>query len=73
MAEEIWEHSRSDDDARVGPRLERGIINKQSHESLKEARSPTLAGNDGTGDEPTRWMAVETIERRKPHGGRTRD
>ena len=23
MAKEIWEHSRSDDDARVGPRLER--------------------------------------------------
>ena len=78
MAEEILEHSRSDDDARVEPRLTRSttelhIISKQLHESSKEARSPTLAGNDGTGDEPTRWMAVETIERRKPYGGRTRD
>ena len=78
MAEEILEHSRSDDDARVGPRLTRSttelhIISKQLHESSKEARSPTLAGNDGTGDEPPRWMAVETVERRKPYGGRTRD
>ena len=23
MAEEMWKHSRSDDDARVGPRLDR--------------------------------------------------
>ena len=79
MAKEIWEDSRSDDDARVGPRLERdpplsftSSANSYTNRQ-REARSPTLAGNDGIGDEPTRWMAVETIERKKPYGGRTRD
>ena len=70
MAEEIWKHRRSDDDARVAPRLERDpplsfTSSTNSYTNRQEVRSPTLAGNDGTGDEPTRWMAVETIERRE--------
>ena len=79
MAEDIWEHIGGDGDAPVGPCVESDpppsfttTTNSCKYRQWK-ARRPTLAGNDSTGAEPTRRMAGERLERRKPDSGRSRD
>ena len=79
MAEEMWEHIGDDDDARVGPRLERDPppifttpANSYTHRQM-QAGSPTFAFNDSLDEALTGRMAVETTEKGKPYGGRSCD